>query len=238
MSAKPTLVLIPGLLCDGALWAHQVEALSDIAEVQVADITRANSMPDLARSILHRAPKRFAVAGLSMGGYVAQEILRQQPGRVSHLALVDTNARADLPEQSANRKALMDEAEDGRFDEIAPMLLPKLVNAKHANTPAIADVVMQMAQRVGKDAFLRQQTAILNRVDGRSDLAEIKCPTLVLCGADDIMTPPAVHQEMADGIGANATLVVVPDCGHLSPLEQPGVVSAALRAWLVKGESN
>jgi len=234
MSTKPTLILIPGLLCDDALWMHQVEALSDIADVQVADITNETAMPDLARSILSGAPERFAVAGLSMGGYVAQDIMRQHPERVSRLALIDTNARADLPEQSASRKALMTEAEAGRFDAIATLLLPKLVNAKHAKTPAIADVVLQMAARVGKDAFLRQQTAILNRVDGRPYLSEIKCPTLVLCGEDDIMTPPAVHEEMVGGIGANAALVVVPDCGHLSPLEQPDAVSAALRAWLVK----
>jgi len=232
MSARPTLILIPGLLCDGALWAHQVVALSDIADVQVADIADEITMEDLARSVLDRAPESFALAGLSMGGYVAQEIMRQDPGRVTRLALLDTNARADLPEQSAMRKALMDEAEAGHFDEIPPKLLPKLVNAEHAEDPAIAKVVLQMAERIGVDGFHNQQTAILNRIDGRADLAKINCPTLVLCGADDIMTPPAVHQEMVDGVGANATLVVVPDSGHLSPLEQPDAVTAAMRTWL------
>jgi len=232
MSTRPTLILIPGLLCDGALWAHQVVALSDIADVQVADIADEITMEDLARSVLDRAPDSFALAGLSMGGYVAQEIMRQDPGRVTHLALLDTNARADLPEQSAMRKALMAEAEAGHFDEIPTQLLPKLVNAEHAEDPAIAKVVLQMAERIGVDGFHNQQTAILNRIDGRADLAKINCPTLVLCGADDIMTPLAVHQEMVDGVGANATLVVVPDSGHLSPLEQPDAVTAAMRTWL------
>jgi len=232
MSARPTLILIPGLLCDGALWAHQVVALSDIADVHVADIADEISMEDLAASVLDQAPDSFALAGLSMGGYVAQEIMRQDPGRVTHLALVDTNARADLPEQSEMRKALMAEADAGHFDEIAPKLLPKLVNAKHAKDPTIANVVLQMADRIGADGYHNQQTAILNRVDGRADLANITCPTLVLCGDEDELTPLAVHQEMVDGIGANASLVVVPDSGHLSPLEQPGAVTAAMRAWL------
>jgi len=232
MSTRPTLILIPGLLCDAALWAHQVVGLSDVADVQVADITGEITMVDLARSILVDAPDKFAVAGLSMGGYVAQEIMRQEPNRVTHLALLDTNARADTAVQSANRKALMTEAEAGGFDDIAPKLLPKLVNAEHARTPAIANVVLQMAARVGVNGFLNQQDAIMGRVDGRADLAHIDCPTLVLCGADDELTPPKVHEEMADGIGGNATLVMVPDCGHLSPLEQPQAVNAALRAWL------
>jgi len=232
MSTRPTLILIPGLLCDAALWAHQVVALSDMVNVHVADIADEISMEDLAGSVLDNAPDSFALAGLSMGGYVAQEIMRQDPGRVSHLALLDTNARADLPEQSLMREALMAEAEAGDFDAIAPKLLPKLVNAEHAQDPAIAKVVMQMAARIGVDGFLNQQNAILNRIDGRGDLAEINCPTLVLCGADDIMTPPAVHQEMVDGIGANAKLVLIPDSGHLSPLEQPDAVTTAMRAWL------
>jgi len=232
MSTRPKLILIPGLLCDGALWAHQVVALSDIADVHVADIADEISMEDLAASVLDQAPDSFALAGLSMGGYVAQEIMRQDPGRVTHLALVDTNARADLPEQSEMRKALMSEADAGHFDEIAPKLLPKLVNAKHAKDPTIANVVLQMADRIGADGYHNQQTAILNRVDGRADLANISCPTLVLCGDEDELTPIAAHQEMVDGIGANASLVVVPDCGHLSPLEQPDAVTAAMRAWL------
>jgi len=232
MRDKTNLILIPGLLCDAALWVHQAEALSDIVHVQVADIADADTMPDLARSVLRRAPARFAVAGLSMGGYVAQEIMRQEPERVSHLGLLDTNARADLPEQSANRKTLMAEAEAGRFAEIAPKLLPKLVNAKHAQIPAIADVVVQMAERVGKDGFLHQQRAIMSRVDGRGDLAKIQCPTLVLCGAEDELTPLKVHEEIADAIGANASLVMVPDSGHLSTLEQPDAVTTAMRAWL------
>lgn len=232
MKTRPTLILIPGLLCDAALWAHQVVALSNVIDVIVADITDADSLEVLAEQVLDEAPDEFALAGLSMGGYVVQEIMRQAPGRVTHLGLIDTNARADLPEQTENRKRLINIAQTGKLDGVVAEMLPNLIHPDHLKVPAIADVFGQMAARVGAEAYVDQQTAILNRVDGRADLAKIKCPTLVLCGAQDAMTPPAVHQEMVDAIGANAQLVVIPDCGHLSPLEQPEAVTAALRTWL------
>ena len=232
MSDKRTLILLPGLLCDDALWEHQSVFLSDFVEVRVADLTREDNIPDMARHVLARAPEKFALAGLSMGGYVAQEIMRQDPHRVSALALLDTNARADLPEQMERRKALMAEAEHGQFIGIGPKLLPNLVHPDFTKVPDIADTVLDMAECVGKDAFLRQQNAIMNRLDGRADLANVQCPTLVLCGEDDVMTPVKVHEEMVDAIGDNADLVVVRHCGHLSPLEQPEEVSAALFDWL------
>jgi len=232
---RPTVVFIPGLLSDAALWADQVLALSATHDVQVADITGADTMAELARDVLSDAPDQFALAGLSMGGYVAQEIVRQAPHRVTHLALLDTNARADLADQSARRKALIADAGAGRFDAITRAMLANLVTPQHLADPAICEVLVGMAERVGAKAFARQQTAILNRVDGRADLPRIDCPTLVLCGQDDVLTPPDAHLEMADAIGANATLVGVPDCGHMSPLEQPGAVTQALLTWLEAG---
>lgn len=232
MNDKPTLILLPGLLCDDALWAHQVEHLADIADVRVADLTREDNMPDLARHVLVRAPERFALAGLSMGGYVAQEILRQAPERVERLALVDTNARADTPEQSERRRALMGEAEAGDFKGVTPKLLPNLVHPDHVDVPHIRDTVLAMAERVGKDAFLRQQTAIMHRIAGHEVLASVNCPSLVLCGEDDAMTPPAVHEEMAEALGGPVEMKTIPDCGHLSPLEKPEHATEALAAWL------
>lgn len=232
MSDKRTLILLPGLLCDDALWAHQIAFLDEIVDVHVADLTSENNLPGLARHVLAFAPDHFCLAGLSMGGYVAQEIMRQEPRRVQALALLDTNARADTPEQTERRKALIQDAEEGRFLGIAPKLLPSLVHPDHTGDPDIADVVLDMAQRVGKDAFLRQQNAIMNRVDGRMELCNIDCPTLVLCGEEDAVTPPKMHREMVDAIGDNADLVTVEHCGHLSALEQPEAVSAAMFDWL------
>lgn len=229
MNAKPALVLLPGLLCDEALWAHQVQGLADVADVHVADLTGFDTMAGLAQSVLDLSPERFALAGLSMGGYVAQEILRQAPERVERVALLDTNARADMPEQSERRSTLMAEAEGGGFATIPPKLVPALVHPDHLH---LSDTVLGMAARVGVQGFLNQQNAIMGRIDGRAGLASVDCPALVLCGADDQLTPVSAHEEMAASIGASATLVVVPHCGHLSTLEQPDAVTTALRTWL------
>ncbi len=229
---KHKLVLIPGLLCDENLWAHQVSGLADMAEVEVADITREDNIPDLARAVLRRAPERFSLAGLSMGGYVAHEIMRQEPTRIERLALVDTSARPDTPENTKKRKSMMDLATHGKFKGVTPLLLPNLVHPDHVEKANVGDVVLRMAESVGKDAFLRQQTALMHRVDSRPDLANINCPTLVLCGREDALTPVEVHQEMADAIGDNAKLVVVEHSGHLAPLEQPRVVTDAFKKWL------
>lgn len=226
------LVLIPGLLCDERLWQHQLSGLAGIAEIDVADITFEDNIPDLARAVLRRAPEKFSLAGLSMGGYVAQEIMRQEPGRVERLALVDTSARSDTPENTKKRKSMMDLATHGKFKGVTPLLLPNLVHPDHVNKTGVGDVVLQMAENVGKDAFLRQQNALMYRVDSRPDLKNINCPTLVLCGADDALTPVEVHREMADGIGENANLVVVEHSGHLAPLEQPALVNDAFKKWL------
>lgn len=226
---KPHLILVPGLLCDEALWAHQTATLGDLADVVVADITGADTVQGLARDVLARAPARFALAGLSMGGYVAQEIMRQAPERVERLALVDTAARADLPEQRERRQVLIETTRAGQFDAVAPQLLPHLVHPDHVE--ALRDCVVGMAQRIGPEAFIRQQTAIMGRPDGREDLKRIACPTLVLVGRQDALTPPKVAEEMMAKL-PKGRLVVVEDCGHLSTMERPRSVSAVLRYWL------
>ena len=225
------LFLLPGLLCDHALWAPQVAALSDIAAPQVADLTPYDSVGGMAEAVLGAAPDRFALAGLSMGGYVAFEIMRRAPERVIRLALLDTSARPDTPEHKKQRRELMALARTGDFKGVTPRLLPRWVHPSRVNDPALADTVTTMTQRVGREAFLRQQTAIMNRPDSRLTLPEIACPTLVLCGHEDQSTPVDRHREMAADI-ANARLAVVPECGHLSTLERPETVSREMRAWL------
>lgn len=225
------IVFLPGLLCDSALWAHQVEYLADTADVMVGDLTRDDSIVDMAERILEEAPDTFALAGLSMGGYVAQEIMRQEPERVERLALIDTQARADSAEQVKTRQGLIKLATMGKFKGVTPRLLPNLVHKDRLEDPAVRDVVLGMAERVGQDAFVRQQTAIMGRKDGRGDLHAIRVPTVVICGREDILTPPHLHVEMADTI-PGARLVVVEDAAHLAPLEQPHAVTAVLRYWL------
>ncbi len=228
---KRALVFLPGLLCDHALWAHQNSHLDDLAEIMIGDLTRDDSIAAMAERILEEAPDTFALAGLSMGGYVAQEIMRQEPERVERLALVDTQARADSAEQVKTRKDLIQLATMGKFKGVPPRLLPNLVHHDRLDDPSVRDVVLEMAERVGQEAFVRQQTAILGRKDGREDLRSIRFPTVVVCGRQDILTPVDLHEEMADRI-PGARLVIVEDSGHLAPLEQPHAVTSVLRYWL------
>jgi pimeloyl-ACP methyl ester carboxylesterase len=231
MTRPKHLLLLPGLLCDAALWRHQTTHLADQYEVQVADLTQDNSVGAMAQRALAAAPPTFALAGLSMGGYVAQEIMRQAPERVERLALVDTNARADTEEQRKNRAALISMADVGKFKGVTPRLLPNLIHPSRMEDPSVAGVVMEMAERVGQQAFKHQQEAIMNRKDGRGDLEAIRVPTLILAGRQDALCPPKVQDEMMERL-ANGKLVLIEDCGHLAPLERPEAVTAVFRYWL------
>lgn len=231
---SPALVLIPGLVNTAALWEAQIAALGHMADITVADHTRHDSMSALAAGILEAAPERFALAGLSMGGYIALEIMRQAPERVERLALLDTNARADTPEQSERRRSFIALARRGRFLGISPRMIQDLVHPDHAKDRRIANTIVRMARETGREAFIRQQTAIINRVDSRPYLPRINCPTLVACGRDDRLTPVELHEEMARMI-RGARLEVIDHCGHLPPLEQPEETTRILRDWLREG---
>ena len=230
---KTPLVLVPGLLCDERLWRPQAERLVDVAEPVVADVTGGASVSEMARSVLGAAPSagRFALAGLSMGGYVALEVMRVAPDRVSHLALLDTSARADTAEQTATRRELIELAKSGRFEEVPRALLPREVHPGRLGDEGLVSTVLGMAAAVGPEAFVRQEEAIIGRPDGRRELPKITCPTLVLCGREDALTPLHLHEEMASLIPASR-LRVIEECGHLSTLERPEAVAAALREWL------
>jgi pimeloyl-ACP methyl ester carboxylesterase len=231
MTDKTPLVLLPGLLCDTALWRDQIDDLSDIARITVGDLTRDDQLGPMARRVLDESPESFALAGLSMGGYVAMEIVRQAPDRIVRLALLDTSARADSHEQKAQRQALIDLAGGGEFKGVTRRLLPQLIHPDRLNESPLTETIFAMAERVGREAFQRQQRVIMNRPDSRRDLGLVHCPTLVLCGRQDVRTPLAVSEEMAEKI-PSASLVVIEDCGHLAPLERPPAVSATFREWL------
>jgi pimeloyl-ACP methyl ester carboxylesterase len=231
MAERTSLVLVPGLLCSAALWAPQIAALSDIADITVADHTRHDSMEGIARSILDAAPERFALAGLSMGGYISCEIVRQQPGRVTRLALLDTGSRADLPERKERRLQLNALARREGAGAVQDELMPLLIHKNRLDDKVFTAMIRQMAIDIGVDALVRQHAAIMSRPDNRPLLPGIRCPTLVLVGREDALTPLELSQEIAAGI-AGARLQVIADCGHLSTLEQPDAVDRALRDWL------
>jgi pimeloyl-ACP methyl ester carboxylesterase len=228
---RTPLILLPGLLNDARLWRHQVADLAPLAELEVADLVGPDSIGAMAQRVLAMRSGRFALAALSMGGYVAFEVMRRAPDRVERLALLDTSARADTPEQTARRRGLIELARKGRFLGVTPRLLPQLLHPDHVRDHTIANTVVQMARSVGREGFLSQQRAIMGRPDSRPDLANIRCPTLVLGGKQDADTPPEVMEEIAAGI-RGARLVLLDRCGHLSPLEQPEQVTAAMAAWL------
>lgn len=225
------VLFLPGLLCDADLWMAQLNAFSAGRPVAVASLTGSDSVAGLAEAALAAAPPRFALAGLSMGGYVALEVMRRAPDRVAGLALLDTSARPDTEEQSRRRRGLIALARTGKFKGVTPRLLPLLLHPARLEDPVLTGRVMAMAARIGRDAFLRQQTAILGRPDSRPDLPRIGCPAVVVCGRQDELTPLPVSQEMA-GLIPGADLVVIEDSGHLSTMERPEAVNAALAAWL------
>jgi pimeloyl-ACP methyl ester carboxylesterase len=188
-------------------------------------------MDALADDVLAKAPPRFALAALSMGGYVALAILRKAPERVTKLCLLDTSTRADTPEQKQRRKLLLAMSKAGQFKGVTPRLLPLLIHPDRLEDEPLTEIIMKMAERVGREAFHRQQTAILDRIDSRPYLKDIKCPVQVIGGRQDALTPPEIVKEIADGI-PGARLDIIEDCGHLSPLEKPDDVNALMERWL------
>ncbi len=226
-----TVLFMPGLLCDGRLWRDQIAALAGRVRAQVADLGSDDSLDAMACRALDATPGRFALCGLSMGGYAALAVMRLAPHRVTRLCLMDTSARPDTPEQARRRRGLMALAARSRFRGVTPRLLPQLLHPDRLADAALCAEVVAMAERVGRSAFLRQQRAILNRPDSRPDLAGIGVPTLVAVGSGDPLTPPELAEEMAERI-PGAVLRVIPDAGHLPPLETPAAVNELLRAWL------
>lgn len=225
------IVLVPGLNCSARLYAPQIPELWPFGPVMVANHLRDDTMAAIAQRILDAAPPRFALAGLSMGGYIALEIMRQAANRVVKLALLDTGARDDPPDAQERRRTNIALAESGRFIDVIDPQFPLYVHPSRANDSALKAMYLAMCHDVGPEAYVRQQKAIMSRADSRPLLSSIRCPTLVLVGAQDEATPPHLSDEMTEGI-LGARLVKIPDCGHLSTLEQPEAVTKALVEWM------
>ncbi|MFA6266932.1 MAG: alpha/beta fold hydrolase [Pseudolabrys sp.] len=231
MTSSLPLILVPGLLCSARLYTPQVEGLWACGPVTVADHRRDDTMDAIAERILSLAPPRFALAGLSMGGYIAFAMMRLAPERIARLALLDTSARPDGAEQKAGREKFIAMAESGKLSDIVETLTPKFLHRNHSGDERLKGIVRTMAQETGVDAFVRQERAIMGRQDSRPLLEEIGCPTLVLVGDGDELTPPELAQEIAGGI-LGSKLVIVPECGHLSTIEKPDAVNKAMAEWL------
>jgi pimeloyl-ACP methyl ester carboxylesterase len=227
-----TIIFIPGLNCDADLFADQIAMVRSAHRFAVADTTRDDTIAAMARRLLaEHSDDELTLIGLSMGGYIALEAQAQAPERINRIALLDTNARADAPEAVENRQRLIALTEAGRFDEVCETLWGKLVAQGRQQDTALRARVDAMAASIGPETFIRQERAIMDRRDHRARLPEIMIPALVIVGDEDALTPPALSQEMAEAL-PQATLGIIPDCGHLSTMERPEAVNRALAAWL------
>ena len=225
------ILLVPGLVSSPRIYAPVVPALWRFGPVTVANHIRDDNMGAIARRILAEAPPRFALAGHSMGGYIAFEIMRQAPQRVAKLALINTQARPDTSEATARRRGQIARARGGEYHAILDELFPGFVHPSRHGEAFLHQLVRDMGDDIGAEAFVRQQSAIMTRPDSRPVLAWIKCPTLVLTGDEDNTIPNALSKEMAEGIPA-AKLTILTSCGHLPQVEQPQATAAALVEWL------
>jgi len=225
------ILLVPGLVASPRIFGPILPALWRLGPVTVANHIRDDNMGAIARRILAEAPPRFALAGHSMGGYIAFEIMRQAAERVAKLALINTQARPDTAEAIARRQGLIARAGNGEYRAVLDELFPGLVHPSRQGDAVLRQLVHDMGDDVGAEAFIRQQKAVIGRPDSRPTLAWIRCPTLVLTGDQDNTIPNSLSMEMSSGI-PGAKLVVLPNCGHLPQVEQPQATTDALTEWL------
>jgi len=236
-AGQAALVLLPGFLCDRTVWEEQIAALSGVAACTCAEYGRLDSLAAMAQSVLRAAPERFAMAGHSMGGRIALEVFRQAPSRVTRIALFNTGARARPAgpagaEEEHKRRALLAVARSEGMRAMALQWIPGMVAPDRLADGPLVEAIARMFERKTPDIFEAQMNALLGRPDATGLLGQIRCPALLLSGREDSWSGPAAHQEMAASM-PNSRLVVVPECGHMSTMEQPAAVAAAMHAWLL-----
>ena len=225
------LVFLPGLMCDARLFRPQIDVMSRDRAVTVAPISSGERIEEIASGLLDQLPHRFALAGLSMGGVVALELIRRAPERVSRLCLMATDAQADTPQIAAGREDLIVAARSGRLEEAMRRVVGSDTLAPGPQRIPILNDLLSMAMDLGPELFLRQMRALQRRPDQQGTLRRIKVPTLILCGSHDTLTPVRRHTFMAELI-PGAVLQTIENAGHLPTLETPNVVIDALRTWL------
>jgi pimeloyl-ACP methyl ester carboxylesterase len=231
MPADLPIVLVPGL--GGSVRSHLpiLPTLWRHGSLFVANQTRDDTIAAMAKRVLAEAPDRFSLIGHSLGGYIVLEMMRQAPERIVRLALLNTSARPDTAEATKLRNERVAETKAGRYAEVRAASFPLSVHPDRVDDPQLREMSRLTGEDSGAEAFIRQQAAIIARIDSRPFLKDIRVPTLVLSGDQDMLIPNEFSKEMAAMI-PNAVLVIVPDCGHLAPLEQPEAASAALDEWL------
>ena len=231
MARKPNVLLLPGSLCDEWIWHPQIAALSDSYDVDVPHFLEFDTIEAMAMAVLASAPERFSLAGHAMGGRVALEVLRAAPERVERLALLDSSVHPIRGGEGERRKPLIDLAQRDGMEALARAWLPRIVRPACLEDLALMDGLTKMMCRLTPETYIREASALLNRPDARTVLPMIKCPTLILTGRDDPLSPPGPNEELAAQI-PNARLVILDNCSHFPTLEAPQATTAALRQWL------
>ncbi len=223
--------MIPGTLCDYNLFKYQTEGLKDLVDCRVASNTSASSLKQVAKNILDNYSGSFSVMGLSYGGIVAFELLRQAPERINKLILMNTNYKQPSERTRINQQRFIGMAYLGEFKEItSKILIDAMLHPKNAKKQELRETILNMALNVGTYGFFNQVKAQLARPDSSKDLQNIKCPTLIITGKEDNICPLKLHKEMAETI-PNSTLKIIEECGHLSALEQPNLVNSIIIDW-------
>ncbi len=237
MSDRKHIVLVPGLMCDQAVWAEQINGLSDLAQCQVADHGLLDSLPAMATQVLARAPEQFMLVGHSMGGRVALEVMRQAPHRVTHLVLMDTGylplAAGDAGKKEvAGRQHLLEIARNRGTRAMGMEWVQGMVHPDRLNDGQLIEAIVSMIARHTADQFAAQIHALINRPDGTDVLRTVRCPTLMLCGRQDAWSPLARHEDMA-ALVPGSKVMAIEDAGHMVTMEQPTAVTQVLRDWLI-----
>jgi pimeloyl-ACP methyl ester carboxylesterase len=228
-----SLVLIPGLLCNHALWSSQVAGLARYAEIVVADLTKERTISEMASTVLERAPKHFSLAGFSLGSQVALEIMSTAKDRVERLALLSATHGGLLPPVATAIHRAIESIERGGFDSYLEAVFPTYVSAARAADPMLKRCFFEMAHAVGQDTGLRQMRALLAIKGPFSSISQIRCPTVIVGGRDDHRTTPAAHEALANEI-PGSELVLIDDAAHFTPLEQPSTVTEVLERWVTR----
>ena len=231
MKARGTLWLLPGLLCDASVWQAQAAALGTNVDVCIADFYGFTSITAMAESVLDQAEGDFALAGHSMGGRVAMDVMRLAPERVTRLMLLDTGIAPQAAGEAEKRAALVDLAQREGMAALAAVWLPPMVHPARRDDKSLMDPLTDMVCRATPDIFAGQIRALLDRPDAAPGLADIRCPTMIVCGREDAWSPLAQHREIAARI-AGAHLTIIENSGHMTTVEQPAQVTACLDRWL------
>ena len=225
------LILLPGKMCDFRLYGPQIEALSGQYSLKLIPITNHSSIQQLAANVIARAPDRFGIAGLSMGGIVAMEVFAQAPERVERIALLDTNPKADLEAAKNTRIPQIEKVLRGELESLMREVIIPSYSVAGPQREDILNLCLNMALDLGKTVFKRQSHALQTRPDQCRNLSQIKVPTLILCGAEDQLCPVSQHQMMHELI-KNSRFEIIQGAGHLPTLEQPEKTTEALLRWL------